>query len=128
MNKWEKAWRYEDLKCHLHHIWWWRLLTDGADAATWSRRELLSYIFELVGIERVIVNTHAKELQAHLAFFRTLSREWAVECMKDLLLVYWRGNLQACKEYAEQLGVGSCIKLLEQFKSYEGLYFCLGDN
>jgi hypothetical protein len=35
-------------------------------------------------------------------------------------------RLQAAKEYAEQLGVDACIKLFEQFKSYEGLYFFLG--
>jgi clathrin heavy chain len=50
--------------------------------------------------------------------------------MKDLLLVNLRGNLQiivqAAKEYSDQLGVDSCIKLFEQFKSYEGLYFFLG--
>ncbi|XP_020396769.1 clathrin heavy chain 1-like [Zea mays] len=50
--------------------------------------------------------------------------------MKDLLLVNLRGNLQivvqAAKEYSEQLGVDACIKLFEQFKSYEGLYFFLG--
>lgn len=33
---------------------------------------------------------------------------------------------QTAKEYAEQLGVDSCIKLFEQFKTYEGLYFFLG--
>ncbi|KAL5647944.1 hypothetical protein ACJX0J_042299, partial [Zea mays] len=33
---------------------------------------------------------------------------------------------QATKEYSEQLGVDACIKLFEQFKSYEGLYFFLG--
>lgn len=27
-------------------------------------------------------------------FFGTLSREWALECMRDLLLVNLRGNLQ----------------------------------
>ncbi|KAL7607233.1 hypothetical protein Lser_V15G14981 [Lactuca serriola] len=50
--------------------------------------------------------------------------------MKDLLLVNLRGNLQiivqVAKEYCEQLGVESCIKIFEQFKSYEGLYFFLG--
>jgi hypothetical protein len=74
--------------------------------------------------------------------------------MKDLLLVNLRGNLQiivqveyrleaitnttfsfganrhlsmqTAKEYCEQLGVDACIKLFEQFKSYEGLYFFLG--
>lgn len=73
--------------------------------------------------------------------------------MKDLLLVNLRANLQiivqvilvfviywliltrlrltksfvqTAKEYCEQLGVEACIKLFEQFKSYEGLYFFLG--
>ncbi|XP_044985487.1 clathrin heavy chain 1-like isoform X1 [Hordeum vulgare subsp. vulgare] len=85
---------------------------------------------ELPDIKRVIVNTHAIEPQALVEFFGTLSKEWALECMKDLLLVNLRGNLQivvqAAKEYCEQLGVDACIKLFEQFKSYEGLYFFLG--
>lgn len=34
--------------------------------------------------------------------------------------------MQTSKEYSEQLGVDACIKLFEQFKSYEGLYFFLG--
>jgi clathrin heavy chain len=34
--------------------------------------------------------------------------------------------MQAAKEYSEHLGVDACIKLFEQFKSYEGLYFFLG--
>lgn len=56
------------------------------------------------------MNTHAIEPQALVEFFGTLfSREWALECMKDLLLVNLRGNLQiivqTAKEYAEQLGV-----------------------
>ncbi|XWS29035.1 hypothetical protein CRYUN_Cryun25bG0122100 [Craigia yunnanensis] len=85
---------------------------------------------ELPDIKRVIVNTHAIEPQALVEFFGTLSREWALECMKDLLMVNLRGNLQiivqTAKEYCEQLGVDACIKLFEQFKSYEGLYFFLG--
>jgi len=30
------------------------------------------------------------------------------------------------KEYADQLGVDNCVKLFEQFKSFEGLFFFLG--
>ncbi|CAM0874310.1 unnamed protein product [Alopecurus aequalis] len=90
----------------------------------------LQHYAELPDIKRVIVNTHAIEPQALVEFFGTLSKEWALECMKDLLLVNLRGNLQivvqAAKEYSEQLGVDACIKLFEQFKSYEGLYFFLG--
>ncbi|XP_073124837.1 clathrin heavy chain 1 isoform X2 [Henckelia pumila] len=90
----------------------------------------LQHYAELPDIKRVIVNTHAIEPQALVEFFGTLSPEWALECMKDLLLVNLRGNLQiivqVAKEYCEQLGVATCIKLFEQFKSYEGLYFFLG--
>ncbi|KAJ3703117.1 hypothetical protein LUZ61_006822 [Rhynchospora tenuis] len=90
----------------------------------------LQHYSELPDIKRVIVNTHAIEPQALVEFFGTLSKEWALECMKDLLLVNPRGNLQivvqTAKEYAEQLGVDSCVKLFEQFKTYEGLYFFLG--
>ncbi|XP_038712359.1 clathrin heavy chain 1-like [Tripterygium wilfordii] len=90
----------------------------------------LQHYTELSDIKRVIVNTQAIEPQGLVEFFGTLSREWALECMKDLLLVNLRGNLQiivqTAKEYAEQLGVDACIKLFEQFKSYEGLYFFLG--
>ncbi|KAK4798250.1 hypothetical protein SAY86_030576 [Trapa natans] len=90
----------------------------------------LQHYSELPDIKRVIVNTHAIEPQSLVEFFGTLSREWALECMKDLLLVNLRGNLQiivqVAKEYCEQLGVEACIKLFEQFKSYEGLYFFLG--
>lgn len=141
----------------------------------------LQHYNELPDIKRVIVNTHAIEpqvciltfyflvlwgfdfctkdclFQSLVEFFGTLSREWALECMKDLLLVNLRGNLQiivqvsstlddnisfvssisnsytiktwclqTAKEYSEQLGADACIKLFEQFKSYEGLYFFLG--
>ncbi|XP_078181604.1 clathrin heavy chain 1 isoform X1 [Carex rostrata] len=90
----------------------------------------LQHYAELPDIKRVIVNTHAIEPQSLVEFFGTLSKEWALDCMKDLLLVNPRGNLQivvqTAKEYAEQLGVDSCIKLFEQFKTYEGLYFFLG--
>uniref|UniRef100_A0A804LHI5 Clathrin heavy chain 2 n=1 Tax=Zea mays TaxID=4577 RepID=A0A804LHI5_MAIZE len=90
----------------------------------------LQHYSELPDIKRAIVNTHVIEPQTLVEFFGTLSREWALECMKDLLLVNLRGNLQivvqAMKEYSEQLGVDACIKLFEQFKSYEGLYFFLG--
>jgi clathrin heavy chain len=78
----------------------------------------MQHYSELPDIKRVIVNTHAIEpqvcgvqlcswnvsvvflfinnflAQALVEFFGTLSREWALECMKDLLLVNLRGNLQ----------------------------------
>lgn len=55
---------------------------------------LMQHYSELPDIKRVIVNTHAIEPQSLVEFFGTLSKEWALECMKDLLLVNLRGNLQ----------------------------------
>ncbi|KAG5071468.1 hypothetical protein JHK86_006679 [Glycine max] len=55
---------------------------------------------------------------------KNLLENWLVEdkleCSEEL------GDLvKTAKEYFEQLGVDACIKLFEQFKSYEGLYFFL---
>jgi clathrin heavy chain len=90
----------------------------------------LQHYTELNDIKRVVINTHAIEPQALVEFFGTLSKEWALDCMKELLVVNMRGNLQiivqVAKEYGEQLGVDQCVKLFESFKSYEGLYFFLG--
>ncbi|KAL3681952.1 hypothetical protein R1sor_024908 [Riccia sorocarpa] len=92
----------------------------------------LQHYSDLPDIKRVVINTHAIEPQALVEFFGTLSRDWALDCMKELLLVNMRGNLQiivqVAKEYSEQLGVDACVKLFEQFKSYEGLYFFLGSS
>lgn len=90
----------------------------------------LQHYTDLPDIKRVVVNTHAIEPQALVEFFGTLSREWALDCMKELLLVNMRGNLQivvqVAKEYCDQLGIDECVKLFEQFKSFEGLFFFLG--
>ncbi|GBG88212.1 hypothetical protein CBR_g46780 [Chara braunii] len=89
----------------------------------------LEHYTDLMDIKRVVVNTHSISPQALVEYFGTLSREWALECMKEILLVNPRGNLQIvvqiAKEYSEQLGLEECVKIFEQFKSYEGLYFFL---
>ncbi|EFJ17279.1 hypothetical protein SELMODRAFT_115182 [Selaginella moellendorffii] len=85
---------------------------------------------ELTDIKRVIINTHTMDVQALVEFFGTLSKDWALDCMKELLLIDMRQNLQivvqVAKEYAEQLGVEHCIDLFEQFRCYEGIFFFLG--
>nr|PNR52339.1 hypothetical protein PHYPA_008713 [Physcomitrium patens] len=84
---------------------------------------------ELSDIKRVIINTHAIESQALMDFFGTLSKDWALECMKELLSANLRANLQivvqVAKEYAEQLGINACINMFDEFKSYEGLFLFL---
>lgn len=91
------------------------LETENAD----SKSLVFQHYTELMDIKRVIVNTHAIEpqvsmrnmcresfclkmwwlmlwcwMQQLVEFFGTLSKEWALDCMKELLLVNMRGNLQ----------------------------------
>ena len=90
----------------------------------------LQHYTEVSDIKRVIINTHAIEPQALVEFFGTLSPEWALACLKEMLSVNVQQNLQLvvqiAKEYTEQIGSSGIIELLESFKSYEGLYFYLG--
>jgi len=90
----------------------------------------LGHYTDLPDIKRVIVNTHGIEPQALVEFFGTLSREWAIDCLKELLASNIRQNLQLvvqiAKEYTEQLTITSIMELFETFKSYEGLYYYLG--
>ena len=90
----------------------------------------LQHYSDLSDIKRVIINTHAIEPQALVEFFGTLSPEWALACLKEMLAVNVQQNLQLvvqiAKEYTEQIGSSGIIELLESFKSYEGLYFYLG--
>ena len=54
----------------------------------------LQHYTDLPDIRRVIVNTHALDPQALVEFFGTLSAEWALECLRELLkagdaLLFW---------------------------------------
>ena len=90
----------------------------------------LQHYPDLSDVKRLVVNTHAMDPQALLQYFGGLSPEWALECLKELMTVNARQNLQLVvnigKEYTEQIGADKIIALLEEFKSYEGLYFFLG--
>jgi clathrin heavy chain len=91
----------------------------------------LQHYTDLNDIKRAIVNTHAIDPQQLTEFFGTLSAEWALDCLKELLL-NMQQNLQLvvniCKEYTEQLTSAKIIELLEAHNSYHGLYFYLGSR
>lgn len=90
----------------------------------------LQHYTDLSDIKRCVVNTHGIDPAALVEFFGHISREWALDCLKELLGHNMRGNLQLvvtiCKEYTEQLTAESIIAVFESFKSYEGLFFYLG--
>ena len=85
---------------------------------------------DLPDIRRVIVNTHALDPQALVEFFGTLSAEWALECLKELLKADPKTNLplvvQIAKEYTEQIGAAQIVDLFEAADNPAGLYLYLG--
>ncbi|KXZ42859.1 hypothetical protein GPECTOR_114g310 [Gonium pectorale] len=90
----------------------------------------LQHYTDLSDIKRCIINTHAIDPQALVEFFGTLSSDWALECLKELLVSNMATNLQLvvniAKEYTEQLTSAKVCELFEAYNSYPGLYFYLG--
>lgn len=90
----------------------------------------LQHYTDLPDIKRVLANTHAIDPQALVEFFGTLSKDWALECLKELLTVNPQQNLQlavnVAREYTEQLGSQAIVNLFESKDNYAGLYLYLG--
>ena len=84
---------------------------------------------ELADIKRIMANTHNMNPEFIMGFFGNLSSEHAIELLRELL---GKGpsNLQLvvqiCQKYDTQLESMNCIKVFEDFKSNEGLYYYLG--
>lgn len=92
----------------------------------------LEHYTELTDIKRVIVNTHAIEPQALVEYFGNLSPEWALDCVKELLQSNSQTNLpivvEVCRSYVEHLTIKKIVKVLEDFKSYQGVFMFLGSQ
>ncbi|KAG9457848.1 hypothetical protein H6P81_002356 [Aristolochia fimbriata] len=78
-----------------------------------------------------LTHCHANPGNAPLVVVQPLDDECPEDFIKVLLylsvlsfqrILLWSN---AAKEYPQQLGVNACIRLFEQFKSYEGSYFFL---
>src|SRR5690606_35849889 len=63
-------------------------------------------------------------------YFGKLSVQNTLECLKEMLTVNMRQNLQVCiqvaTKYSDILTPAAVIELFESFKSFEGLYYYLG--
>ncbi|CAJ0847478.1 14890_t:CDS:10, partial [Entrophospora sp. SA101] len=63
-------------------------------------------------------------------YFGNLSVDNSLDCLKEMLKVNIRQNLQVviqiATKYSEQLQPLNLVQLFESFKSYEGLYYYLG--
>lgn len=71
----------------------------------------LQHYTELPDIKRVIVNTHAIEPAALTQFFGTLSADWAVESLKELMATNVTQNLQLVVNVGLGPGLRACVHL-----------------
>jgi len=90
----------------------------------------LEHYSDLSDVKRVVVNTHSIQPEQLVEYFGTLSAEWALECLKEMLNANMQQNLELvvriCKEYTENIGVTNIVEMLESFQSYQALFFYLG--
>lgn len=65
-----------------------------------------------------------------IGYFGKLSVDQSLDCLKEMLSVNMRQNLQIVvkisTKYSEQLGADKLIALFEDHKTFEGLYYFLG--
>ena len=91
----------------------------------------LEHYTDVADIKRVLQN-NAQQMNPEflLSFFGSVSKESSLEILKDLLSRNIRGNLnlvvQVATKYSDPLGPENLIKLFEDFKSFEGLFYYLG--
>lgn len=90
----------------------------------------LEHYTDIYDIKRSIVQTGALNQDWVIGYFGRLSIEQSLECLKEMLTVNIRQNLQTvvkiATKYSEQLGSDKLIELFEQHKTFEGLYYFLG--
>ncbi|KAG0175208.1 hypothetical protein DFQ28_005404 [Apophysomyces sp. BC1034] len=90
----------------------------------------LEHYTDVHDIRRIIPHTHLINVEWLVSYFGTLSVDQTLECLKEMLTVNLRQNLQVVVQvaikYSEQLQSHNLIDIFESFKSNEGLYFFLG--
>ena len=84
---------------------------------------------DINNIKRVFKNSHQMQPEFVVKYFGKLNPEQSISLLKDMLS---RGpaNVQVCveiaKKYNKELGASELVKVFEQNKAIEGLYFYLG--
>ncbi|PWN29567.1 putative CHC1-clathrin heavy chain [Jaminaea rosea] len=81
-------------------------------------------------IKRVVVHSNLLNAEWLVGYFGRLTVEQSLECLKEMLKVNIRQNLQVvvqiATKYSDLLGPVKLIEMFESFKSFEGLYYYLG--
>ncbi|KAF9336702.1 hypothetical protein BG006_007769 [Podila minutissima] len=108
---------------------------DRASIATMCEKaglyqRALEHYTEDADIKRVLVHTHLLNPDWVIAYFGRLSVEQSLACLREMLNVNMRQNLQivvqVATKYSDQLGAAKLIELFESYKTFEGLYHYLG--
>lgn len=91
----------------------------------------LEHYSDVADIKRVLQNSAGMlNPEFLIGYFGSVSKEGSLEILKDLLARNIRQNLnivvQVATKYSEPLGPENLIKLFEDFKTYEGLFYYLG--
>jgi clathrin heavy chain len=96
-------------------------------AGMWQRAA--EHYTDINDIKRVFKNSHQMNPEFVVEFFGKLNRDQSISLLKDMLS---RGpaNVQVCvevaKKYNDELGATELVKVFEQNKMIEGLYYYLG--
>lgn len=91
----------------------------------------LEHYTDPADLKRVLQNSAAQlNPEFVVSFFGSVNQEASLDIIKDLLARNMRQNLQLvvqiCTKYSDPLGAENLIKLMEDFKSFEGLFYYLG--
>lgn len=90
----------------------------------------LEHYTDIYDIKRTIAHTHLLNPEWVVGYFSKLSVEQSLECLKEMLTVNLKQNLQIVVQistkYSDQLGASKIISLFETMKTFEGLYYYLG--
>ncbi|KAJ1485283.1 hypothetical protein T484DRAFT_1794212, partial [Baffinella frigidus] len=99
------------------------------ERAALYQRALEHYV-DLKDLKRVIVYSSAMQPEFLLEWFGSLDTAWAVELLREMLAKDMRQNLQItvqiATKYSEFLTPATLMKMFEDHKSMEGLYYYLG--
>lgn len=90
----------------------------------------LEHYTDVNDVKRVMQNAANMPLEFILSFFGSLSQDTSLEVLREMLARNMRQNLpivvQIATKYSDPLGPENLIKLLEDFKSFEGIFHYLG--
>lgn len=90
----------------------------------------LEHYSDINDIKRCLHSAPSLNPEFLVTYFGTISRDGSLECLKELLTRNIRQNLnvvvQIASKYSDPLGPENLIKLFEDFKSFEGLFYYLG--